>query len=93
MPLTGKGEEIKSAMEKEYGPKKGEEVFYASKNAGTISGVDEAGTFRQAAPEVVTLAEINERNRRLWQGNQGSETTINEDSFMGTVNGLLYPKR
>jgi len=40
MPLTAKGGEIKSNMEREYGSKKGEEVFYASKNAGTISGVD-----------------------------------------------------
>jgi len=40
MPLTDKGEEIKANMEKEYGAKKGESVFYASKNAGTISGVD-----------------------------------------------------
>lgn len=40
MPLTEKGSEIKSNMEKEYGPEKGEKVFYASKNAGTISGVD-----------------------------------------------------
>jgi hypothetical protein len=42
MPLTAKGREIKSAMTKEYGEKKGEEVFYASRNAGTISGVDSA---------------------------------------------------
>jgi hypothetical protein len=41
MPLTSKGEEIKNAMEKQYGEKKGEQVFYASKNAGKISGVDE----------------------------------------------------
>lgn len=40
MPLTSKGEEIKSAMEEEYGKEKGESVFYASRNAGTISGVD-----------------------------------------------------
>lgn len=39
MPLTSKGEEIKSNMEKEYGPKKGEQVFYASANKGTIKGV------------------------------------------------------
>jgi hypothetical protein len=42
MPLTSKGNEIKNAMTKEYGAKKGEEVFYASKNAGKISGVDSA---------------------------------------------------
>lgn len=43
MPLTSKGEEIKEHMEKEYGEKKGEEVFYASRNKGTISGVDGVG--------------------------------------------------
>jgi len=40
MPLTDKGEEILSAMKKEYGSEKGEKVFYASRNKGTISGVD-----------------------------------------------------
>lgn len=40
MPLTSKGEEILNNMEREYGSSKGEQVFYASKNAGTISGVD-----------------------------------------------------
>ena len=39
MPLTPKGEEIKSAMEREYGAKHGEQVFYASENAGKISGI------------------------------------------------------
>lgn len=40
MPLTPKGEKIEHAMEKEYGEKKGKEVFYASKNKGTIKGVE-----------------------------------------------------
>ena len=40
MPLTEKGNEIRENMEKEYGPKKGESVFYASRNAGKINGVD-----------------------------------------------------
>lgn len=40
MPLTKKGEKIMSAMKSEYGPKKGEQVFYASKNAGKIKKVD-----------------------------------------------------
>jgi len=39
MPLTKKGSKIKRAMEKEYGKKKGERVFYASANKGTIKGV------------------------------------------------------
>jgi hypothetical protein len=40
-PLTAKGEKIKSAMQSQYGPEKGESVFYASKNKGTIEGVDQ----------------------------------------------------
>jgi hypothetical protein len=43
MPLTHKGKEIMGAMEKEYGAKKGESVFYASKNKGTIKGVEGKG--------------------------------------------------
>ena len=43
MPLTEKGNKILSSMEKTYGPKKGEEVFYASRNKGTVSGVDSKG--------------------------------------------------
>lgn len=43
MPLTEKGLHILSSMSKTYGPKKGKEVFYASKNAGKITGVDPGG--------------------------------------------------
>jgi hypothetical protein len=39
MPLTPKGEKILENMEQEYGEKKGEQVFYASANKGTITGV------------------------------------------------------
>lgn len=39
MPLTKKGAKIKRAMAKTYGPERGENVFYASENAGTITGV------------------------------------------------------
>lgn len=40
MPLNKKGKEIMAAMHKQYGAEKGKEVFYASRNKGTISGVD-----------------------------------------------------
>lgn len=40
MPLTAKGEEIMENMRKQYG-ERAEEVFYAAKNAGTITGVDQ----------------------------------------------------
>jgi len=38
MPLTKKGKKIKKSMEKTYGKKKGEKVFYSSQNAGKIKG-------------------------------------------------------
>ena len=40
MPLTKKGEKIMDAMKSEYGAKRGESVFYASKNKGRIEGVE-----------------------------------------------------
>lgn len=44
MPLTDKGQKIMANMTKEYGAKKGERVFYASRNAGKITGVDPASS-------------------------------------------------
>jgi hypothetical protein len=38
MPLTSKGSKIRSAMQTEYGQDKGDNVFYASQNKGTITG-------------------------------------------------------
>lgn len=40
MPITQKGRKIMAAMKKEYGEEKGKSVFYASKNKGTITGVE-----------------------------------------------------
>ena len=40
MPLTKKGKKIMRSMKDQYGKKKGETVFYASKNKGVIKGVD-----------------------------------------------------
>lgn len=39
MPLSRKGRKIKKSMESEYGRKKGDQVFYASENKGTIKGL------------------------------------------------------
>lgn len=38
MSLTKKGKKIITSMKKQYGAKKGKEVFYASQNKGTIKG-------------------------------------------------------
>jgi hypothetical protein len=40
MPMTKKGKKIKRAMQEQYGKKKGEQVFYASQNAGKIKDTE-----------------------------------------------------
>jgi hypothetical protein len=40
MPLTKKGKNIMKSMKKSYGKKRGEQIFYATKNKGKIKGVD-----------------------------------------------------
>jgi len=39
MPLTKKGKKVKSEFKKEYGSKKGEEVFYATENKRKMKGL------------------------------------------------------
>lgn len=45
MPMTKKGGKIMSAMKQKYGKKKGEQVFQASKQKGTIKGVEKKGSY------------------------------------------------
>ena len=40
MPLNKKGRKIMKSMKEQYGKKRGITVFYASKNKGTIKGVE-----------------------------------------------------
>ena len=40
MPLNKKGKKIMRAIKEEYGDEKGEDVFYASRNKGTIKNVE-----------------------------------------------------
>ena len=44
MPLNEKGRKIMKSMKKQYGKKRGEIVFYASKNKGVIKGVEKKKT-------------------------------------------------
>ena len=39
MPLTEKGKKIMKSMKKQYGAKRGEQVFYATLNKKKIKGV------------------------------------------------------
>lgn len=47
MPLTKKGHKVMKSMAKTYGPKKGEQVFYATRNAGKLSNVERGKKGRQ----------------------------------------------
>ena len=40
MPLNKKGKKIMKSMKEQQGKKRGEAVFYASKNKGKIKGVE-----------------------------------------------------
>ena len=70
MPLTSKGTEIKSAMTKEYGPKKGESVFYASRNSGKIKGVDEDMSASPMQPSMTSSQPAMDcwAHMRKWHG-------------------------
>jgi hypothetical protein len=59
MPLTVKGNKILANMTKEYGAKKGKAIFYASRNAGKITGVDPESGGR--AP---TVSELKRKARK-----------------------------
>lgn len=49
MVLTPKGDKIMGAMEEEYGPEKAKRVFYASRNKGTIKGVEKGSKHAKSA--------------------------------------------
>jgi len=42
VPLTAKGKKLKKKFKEQYGSKKGESVFYATKNKGKLEGVEKA---------------------------------------------------
>lgn len=73
MPLTEKGEKIKGAMQKKYGTEKGEKVFYASKNKGTITGVDDArhmgftGETATSVKKLVSECDALEKRIDFWE--------------------------
>ena len=67
MPLTTKGSKIKSAMTKKYGENKGEQIFYASANKGTITDVEKkqklakGGAARKTSKSKVTKKKSKSR--------------------------------
>ena len=63
MPLNKKGKKIKKAMQKQYGKKKGEKVFYAMENSGKLRKVTKArGGKDMGTVAGATRAARNERD-------------------------------
>lgn len=87
MPLTAKGEEIKSALQKEYGSKKGEQVLYAGKNKGTFTGIDAADNPKtkqlidKIRKERPYLTEQEARAAAQEMQRHGSDSEINTNEF------------
>lgn len=67
-PLTEKGKEILASMKKEYGDERGEKIFYASKNAGKITGVDSVKDARMDKHEIEQEIEMYEHDIATEQG-------------------------
>lgn len=92
MPLTPKGSKIMGAMAKEYGPKKGKQVFYASRNAGKIKGVDPvsmpkpAGFAPKRSPIVAKRAANNAAKPRM-----GLKNTVTDNDPMQKSTDADYP--
>ena len=61
MPLTPKGEKVMQSMQDQYGAKKGEQVFYASANAGKIKGVHESAERKALQEAGRKLKEVKRR--------------------------------
>lgn len=58
MPLTKKGKKIMANMKDQYGEEKGEDVFYASRNKGIITGVDPESK-KKGPPKMSTQEKYN----------------------------------
>ena len=73
MPLTPKGQKIQAAMKKQYGSRKGVQVFNAAANKGTVKGVKKkaasTGT-KKKSPRTLKLAP---------GGAAKSKSRVNED--------------
>lgn len=86
MPLTPKGEKIEAKFKREYGAKEGERNFYASRNAGTISGVDQGRASRDG--HFARIGGVNPsdriKGRDMFKARQtnGPDANINTNRFV-----------
>jgi hypothetical protein len=100
MPLTAKGSEILSRMQQEYDSSKGTSVFYASRNAGKISGVDgmskkdEVFTDASATPEQKKLLDrLQEVQKSIQRGYGSPELTAERNKIKRELEKSGYGRK
>lgn len=84
MPLNSKGEKIKAAMERQYGQKKGDSVFFASENSGKIKGVTQTESKKHRPGQ--SLIDVTDINSNPVTSNDACKYTA-----MGSANRVLTP--
>lgn len=69
MPLSKKGEKILAAMIRQYGEEKGKRTFHASRNKGTIKGVEKAAEGKVlSGPSLVRVGKHDDEYALLMPG-------------------------
>jgi hypothetical protein len=79
MPLTAKGKKILRNMEAEHGEKAGTREFYASRNAGRISGVDQGKA--NPAGHYLRVGGLNPGDRSGTNSVVAGQPNVNAGSF------------
>ena len=100
MPLTKKGKKIMRSMKEQYGSKEGEAVFYASRNKGTIKGVEKGMAKRKQTGGIInpiqpmynpTAADM-QRQQGMMDAQQLQRTppqsTMNKDKDLPVTKGM-----
>jgi hypothetical protein len=88
MPLTEKGQKILTSMKKQYGPEKGEQVFYASKNAGKLTGVDDSAYKIEVKDALTEKGHKILHQMREQYGYEGGNTAFNKARKEGKISGV-----
>jgi len=75
MPLTPKGKKIMQSMQRTYGGKKGEQVFYATANAGKLEGVEKKQELKKGGKATKTSKPSKSKTKSKSRVNEAGNYT------------------